>query len=98
MNKDDKEIEKKEEEVTEEKKKINIFKLLIIIGSVILALVILFFVFRSSIIISKKDLTINDENIEYLMQNIMTKRKNGRLMMVNALCMPYHLWIKLLMY
>lgn len=68
MNKDmnEKELKKNDENVEEEKKKINIFKLCLIIGSVILVLIILFFIFRSSIIISKGDLTMNDENVNYL--------------------------------
>ena len=66
MNNDEKEVKIENENTENGKKKISIRKLLIIIGSIILAIVILFFVFRSSIIISKKDLTMNDENVNYL--------------------------------
>lgn len=66
MNKDEKEIKKVDETAEEVKTKVNIRKLLVIIVSIILVLVFLFFVFRSSIIVSKKDLTANDENVNYL--------------------------------
>ena len=68
MDKDKEETKLKndDENVEEGKKKINVFKLLIIIGSVILTLAILFLIFKSSIIVSKNDLTMNDENVNYL--------------------------------
>ena len=66
MDKEKKEVKPETEEVLEGKKKISVRKLLIIIGSVILGLVAFYFIFRGSIIVSKNDLTINDENINYL--------------------------------